>query len=533
MLPRSFLVLAFASVEISALSNGIRPMVNLGYANYQGSINQAGISQFLGMRYAAPPLGNLRFRAPQDPLNEIDEPQDAISYKPICLSVQQPLVPPQPTAEDCLFLDVYAPASATNTSKLPVMIWFQGGAFITNFNANYNGTGLIQASDNNVVIVTFNFRVGLYGFLASEEVRQDGDLNVGLLDQLKAMEWVQRHIEKFGGDPHKVTLFGTSSGGGSVLLHTVAHGGKTTPTFSAIISLDPYVPQVFEVKRLESQYADILRTTNCTTITCLRNLPSEQLQAANINRPFRGQTELPLFGFGPCLDDSFLPELPSRLLAGGRFRSVPLLQGTVTNEGTVFISQANNITQFNKFLTTQYPELDTRYINQQYSYAPLNESRTQGPYFDRLAFAYGDSTFTCFGLAFAAAFAHAGAPVYSMRYNVLDPVLLELGLGVEHTWEVGAVWGPENAVNNAVPALANSYTNINSNIVPVMQAYVTSFARIHEPNTFRVDGSPVWREYVDGERLVIQTNATGMEMVSMQQSQNCHFWARRYRELHH
>ncbi|KAF4631457.1 hypothetical protein G7Y89_g6670 [Cudoniella acicularis] len=494
------------------------PTVDLGYARYQGTTISAGINQFLGMRYAAPPLGELRFRAPQNPLVETHI-QNATIQGPICLSVQNPFVPPQASAEDCLFINVYTPASANNSSKLPVMIWLQGGAFITNFNADYNGTGLIQISGGNVVVVTFNFRVGVYGFLASEDVRQNGDLNVGLLDQRKAIDWVQEHIENFGGDPQRVTLFGTSSGGGSVLLHTLAHGGNNTRAFSGVISLDPYVPEIFKVERLEFQYQEILKGTNCTSLSCLRLLPTEKLQVVNVNRAFPGQTELPLFGFGPCIDDTFLPNRPSKLLAEGRFYAVPLLQGTVTNEGTIFISEANNASQFSQFFTAQFPDLDTTGIDKHYSYVPLNETSSQGPYFDRLAFAYGDSTFTCFGLSFAEAFAKAGAPVYSYLYNVLDPVNVALGLGVPHTWEVDAVWGPGNAVDNAALPAANSYLNINADIVPVVQDYLTSFARAADLNTFRAMESPVWETWRNGERLKIQTNATVMEVVSEQQSE--------------
>ena len=108
------------------------------------------------------------------------------------------------TSEDCLFLDVYAPSDAQkgtvkgllHRDLLPVYIFIQGGGFNSNANPNFNGSGLITASGNNIVIVTFNYRVGPYGFLASKEVKRDGDLNVGLKDQRKVFQWVQRHISK-------------------------------------------------------------------------------------------------------------------------------------------------------------------------------------------------------------------------------------------------------------------------------------------------------------------------------------------------
>ena len=104
---------------------------------------------------------------------------------------------PRNTAEDCLFLDVYAPTNAVSSgSKLPVYFFIQGGGFASLSNPNYNGSGLVEASGNNIVVVTFNYRVGPFGFLASEEVEQGASLNNGLKDQLKALEWVHKHISK-------------------------------------------------------------------------------------------------------------------------------------------------------------------------------------------------------------------------------------------------------------------------------------------------------------------------------------------------
>lgn len=97
-------------------------------------------------------------------------------------------------SEDCLFINVFTPSNATRESRLPVWFYIQGGGYITNSNANYNGTEVVVASDMNVILVNMNYRVSAFGFLASEKVRADGDLNVGLLDQRKALHWVQKYI---------------------------------------------------------------------------------------------------------------------------------------------------------------------------------------------------------------------------------------------------------------------------------------------------------------------------------------------------
>lgn len=97
-------------------------------------------------------------------------------------------------SEDCLFINVFAPSNATSESKLPVWFYIQGGGYATNSNANYNGTDVVVNSGYDLVLVNFNYRVGALGFLTSETVRQNGDLNVGLLDERKALEWVQQYI---------------------------------------------------------------------------------------------------------------------------------------------------------------------------------------------------------------------------------------------------------------------------------------------------------------------------------------------------
>lgn len=179
--------------------------VDLGYSKYQGEASAGGVNQYLGMRFAAPPLGDLRWRAPADPVfNKTVQP--ATAFGPTCEIVGYtfPIL-----SEDCLFINVFAPTNATARSKLPVWFFISGGGYSGLSNANYRGTDVIPASNHSIILVNFNYRVGAFGFLASEKIRQDGSLNVGLLDQRKALEWVQKYIHLFGGDPNHVVIHGT------------------------------------------------------------------------------------------------------------------------------------------------------------------------------------------------------------------------------------------------------------------------------------------------------------------------------------
>lgn len=127
-------------------------------------------------------------------------------FRPICVGAGQ--MPGPGIDEDCLFVNIFTPSGATPDSKLPVWVWIQGGGYSTNSNANYNGTEVIQSSGNNVIFVNFNYRVGVFGFLGGEEVREDGDLNAGLLDQRLLLRWVQKHIHKVSFPLHPWPFYG-------------------------------------------------------------------------------------------------------------------------------------------------------------------------------------------------------------------------------------------------------------------------------------------------------------------------------------
>lgn len=218
----------------------MNPTVNLGYATYEGTQVPGGVNRFLGMRYAAAPVGDLRWRAPAPPPTSTTT-QPAQSFGPICLGISVAL-PSSTESEDCLFVNVWAPEGANTTAKLPVWLFIQGGGYVSNSNANWDGAEVVKQSGNQIVFVNFNYRVAMWGFLASQKVQSNGDLNAGLLDQRFLMQWVKTNIASFGGDPDNVIIHGASAGAGSVALHLAAFGGRDDGLFSAAIAESVFFP---------------------------------------------------------------------------------------------------------------------------------------------------------------------------------------------------------------------------------------------------------------------------------------------------
>ncbi|THV01054.1 alpha/beta-hydrolase [Dendrothele bispora CBS 962.96] len=329
----SLLLVAFAG-----FSNGQSgpPVIDLGYASYQGTFDSStNVTNYLGIRYASPPVGNLRFRAPQPPAN-ITGVQRANTAPPGCM--------PSGTTEDCLFLNVYFPGSAVPKKGLPTIVWIHGGGYRGGSSSTFHGADLVNEADQGVVVVTIQYRLGLFGFLAGTEVKENGDLNAGLLDQHFALQWVQTHISKFGGDPSKVTIWGESAGAGSVLQQVIAQDGRTRPQlFRAAISSSTFLPSQYQYndKIPEATYNQVVNQANCAsasdTLACLRRANANTLKAVETRidgNAFRG-----VYPFAPVVDGTFITQRASVALREGKANGQAYLGVINTNEGVSFVNQ--------------------------------------------------------------------------------------------------------------------------------------------------------------------------------------------------
>jgi len=478
-------------------------------------------------------------------------------------------------------LAVYAPSSATSESNLPVFVFIQGGGFNSNANPNLNGTGLIEASGNNIIIVTFNYRVGPWGFLAAASSAEGKPVaNNGLRDQRKALEWVQKYITAFGGDPNHVVIGGDSAGAASVALQLSAYGGRNDNLFHAAAAESVSFATVLTPAESQYQYNNFTRAVGCdkadpsTSLACLRSKSAAELEAQNFNIPSPGQTEPPLYMFNPTLDGDIITDLTYTAFAQGKFIDVPVIIGDDTNGGTVFTPRnTSTVEESNDFLTEQFPYLtpaqlaaiDSLYPNANQSACPA-----PGCWWRQVSDAYGDTRYMCPGLYISSAYANVSssssspwspwprsigggggslrarksasasgsgstAKSYAYRYNVEDPAQVAQGLGVPHTVELNAIFGPSNVPAGSAP---DSYYpgESNAHVVPVIQAYWTSFIRTFDPNTYKLDGAVRWEEYYgpgyggghgSGEeqgpqRLVFNTGGvTVMEQVDAEQRVQC------------
>ena len=255
--------------------HGMSPVVATAGGAVRGKA-VAATDEFLGIPYAAPPVGALRWQPPRPPAPWAGV-RDAVSYAPHCPQPSSPFGRAS-TSEDCLYLNVFAPAE-NNARNLPVMVWVHGGSLRTGESDDYNPAGLVR---DGVVVVTINYRIGALGFLADAALasRPDGPSgDYGLMDQQAALRWVQRNIRGFGGDPGDVTLFGESAGGLSTLSQLVSPGARGLFQ-RAIVESGTYQLTQESLATAESAGQAFAAKAGCTsdavpaqTAACLRRLP--------------------------------------------------------------------------------------------------------------------------------------------------------------------------------------------------------------------------------------------------------------------
>ncbi|KAG4438236.1 hypothetical protein IFR05_006264 [Cadophora sp. M221] len=528
-----------AYLFLATLVRAVDPLVDLTYTKYQGQTLQNGVNQWLSVRFAAPPTGTRRFSAPQPPLAE-NSTQDATKEGALCVSAnnQEGLQfnsPRQRMAEDCLFLAIYAPLNATTDSKLPIMFFIQGGGFSSNSNGNFNGTGLVQASGMNMIIVRTNYRVGILGFIGGTLV--DGDAkgavpNNGLNDIIAAATWVKQHATKFGGNPNHIVMSGDSSGGNAIDILLTANNGAGFPDLfvGAAVESTGWGSDPYPVNR-DGPLAKNINSTGCLNATdpinCMRMMPIAEFQ----NKTTKD-------GWGPTIDGKMLTAPHYQMMEQGRFQKIPVIYGTASNEATPdFISNQSATTDADlekhihdtvgpsitptqlQAMLAAYPASLSNISFFGRNVSPRNSTlrKGSGPQWQRDAAIMTELKLTCVAAFFSDMYASANvAANYHYRYNVLDPTLADQGIFTPHTSELYAIWGPNNTDGGDPKCFKTSAdTGGCMESISVVQSYWISFVRSLEPNTFRAAGVPVWEPWSIAvpNRIVFDNKDATMEIM--------------------
>jgi para-nitrobenzyl esterase len=286
--------------------------------------------EFLGIPYAAPPVGARRWRPPQ-PAAPWPGIRQATSYAPHCAQPASPFGVAS-TSEDCLYLNVFTPAGAHGRSgadgrNLPVMVWIHGGSLLVGESDDYNPAELVR---HGVIVVTINYRLGALGFLADSALAsQPGGPsgNYGLMDQQAALRWVQRNIRGFGGNPRDVTVFGESAGGLSTLSQLVSPGARGLFA-RAIVESGTYALTQAPLATAEATGAAFAAQAGCAsnTAACLRSLPAATIVSHESAA-----------GYEPNVDGAVLTQSIGPALASGQFSHVPVMIGTNHDEWRLFV----------------------------------------------------------------------------------------------------------------------------------------------------------------------------------------------------
>ena len=482
--------LTFASALAAQAPKPVRTQAGL----VQGTMEN-GIAVYKGIPFAAPPLGDLRWRAPQPPLAWTGV-RPAEKFAPACMQV--PIVMPifgmdaLETSEDCLYLNIWTP-SASRQARLPVMVWIYGGGFSIGGTslAQYNGANLAKKG---VVLVSVAYRVGALGFMAHPELtaEQGGHSgNYGLLDQIAGLQWVQRNIAAFGGDPHRVTIFGESAGGISVsmlaaspLAKGLFHRGisESGGNFAPARQANEGGENMLALAAAEKNGAAFLAKLGVASIADARKKPAADVLKAS--PPGLG-------GFWPVFDGYVLQGDQYHLYEAGRYNDTPVLIGVNADEGALFTPSITAET-YRKNIESGYGEYASRILAAYPGASDAEALRSARDIFRDTAFAWPTWSWarlqskTGKGPVYVYFFTHR--PPYPDTPQYKD-------WGASHGGEISYVFG------NFVPAMPPSA--VDRAVSEEISSYWVNFAKNGNPNG---TGLPQWPAFTNADPQVMSLN---------------------------
>jgi para-nitrobenzyl esterase len=458
----------------------------------QGAVAKAVIS-WKGIPYAAPPVGKMRWRVPQ-PAKPWTGVRPATQLGPACMQADNVA-----KSEDCLTLNIWRPASAA--SKAPVMVWFHGGAMVHGSASLYPGGAL---SAQGVAVVTVNFRLGRLGYFAhpalAAESPGDPRGNYGYLDQRAALQWVQRNIAAFGGDPQQVTIFGESAGGGSVLVHLVSPMSRGL--FQRAILESPGAPtarahvipssDLTQAEKIAVDWAHSVGVTaeGAAALKQLRALPATALvEGASAPQTLAALSAgtTPVGVAMSIIDGRFLPESPDAALAAGHLAMVPVIVGANDRELALGVAK----TKDDVFTVFGPNAVQARGLYDPLGDQTLDELKQQ---------VFADKTLVEPARHFANQAARAGLPVWLYRFAYVSQSQRGQLMGTQHGFEIPFVLNVPSALVGA-----DKVTPTDKIMAAVASAYWAQFGKTGDPNGA---GRPTWPRYDPSvDRLIHFTNS--------------------------
>ena len=457
-----------------------------------------GLKQFFHIPYAKPPLGELRWRPPQ-PAEPWTGVRDASKAGPACMQV-----PAQEGEffgealdegmdEDCLHLNIWSRAETPN-EKLPVMVWIHGGALITGEGAAYPG---VELTKKGVLLVTINYRLGLFGYLAHKELSAQHPKGVsgnqGVRDQIQALTWVRDNISAFGGDPDNVTIFGESAGSWSVSLlqaSPLAKGlfhkaiGQSGGLFRPLWLREKAQSFAPAAETFGAQVAALIAGNDGdASIAALRKVSAEQIIAA-----VQADPSLNNFEAMPIVDGEVIPQELEQIFASGKQADVPVLIGSNADESTVFMPYFEPLygkdeQGFDRYLSLQLPEVRDKV-------ATAYPTSAFGDLSERWAALDTDVNFTYPMRAWARHMQTVKSPAFLYFFTWHPPIAQRDSYKSFHAAEIGYVFG-DLTLFGAQPVAADfRFSN-------VMMTIWTTFAKTGDPNVAEL---PQWQAFtVEGE----------------------------------
>jgi para-nitrobenzyl esterase len=472
----------------------------------------ATLRKFLGVPYAAPPVGKLRWRPPIDHARWF-APLDATRFGNHCPQIAS-VFGAAGVSEDCLFLNVFTPndeaEEENNSRRHPVMVWIHGGALTVGESDDYIPTRLVQLGD--VIVVTINYRLGALGFLAhpalSAESPDHISGNYGIMDQQFALRWVQRNISEFGGDPRNVTIFGESGGGLSVLSH-LASPAAAGLFHRGIVESGAYELTLPSLADEESHGEAFAASVGCNaqSARCLRSKSVREILA-----------NWGLFDSSPNVDGKVLPQSLDTAFLNGQFNHVPLMQGTNHDEWRFFVALLFDLSG-NPITVESYPSVVEGMVGPDAAPRVLAEYPLDK--FDSPDVAVGaigtDSIFAC-PARIADQVLSTQVPTFTYEFNdtnapevFLPPV--SFPYGATHASELLYLF------RLTWPGRLDARQQVLSND---MIRYWTQFAKAGDPNS---SGLPFWRQY-DATTDQFQSLAplSPMPEFEFASDHKCDFW---------